>query len=255
VPVKVESYYRRMQALLRDLPFEEVARIPSGTFALPIFHVGPIGTGPKLLVVAGLNGNEVSASLAALSLLADVRRDPRAYAGSELHLVAPANPAGLLRLSRYNASGCEVAGDFGEFRTPEARALREVLGRVHPLLVVSLHEEPARGFRVVGTEEIPLELLAAIVEAVRREGVPVDSGGFGREAPGGWLGRRSDTLAAFAHANGIGLVKTGAPGKSEDLRLRIAAQLAAVRTAARHLAGQFSSRSEDPLPSRGPGKP
>ncbi|MGH7860416.1 MAG: hypothetical protein ACREQY_24060, partial [Candidatus Binatia bacterium] len=84
-PVNMESYYSRLEAVVTGLPFRQLARLQSGGFSLPIFHVGPAGGagGRRLLVVAGVHGNEVAAPLAALGILADLHQRPALYEGVE----------------------------------------------------------------------------------------------------------------------------------------------------------------------------
>ena len=237
VPVELDSFYRRLEALAGDAPAFELVRVPAGKLRLPLVHVGPVGDGKRrLLVVAGLNGDEVSASLAALSLLADVRRSPKHYEGVALHLVAPANPGGFAQLSAGNAAGCDVSRDFGPFQTLESRAIAGVLHSVRPDLVVSLRDALAEEMRVTGSESVPPSLVRSAGDAVVDEGVPLVRPGsrflfFGESA----LADGQGSLASYGERLGIGTLVSEAPGASEDLRMRIGGHLAAVRAAARYL--------------------
>ena len=92
----------------------------------------------KLLVLAGVHGNEHAGLLAVPEILE--RFDPTA--GVRLTIVTPVNPVGAAELSRYNAEGYDINRDFERFLTPEARAVARVYEEERPDFVVSLHEGP-----------------------------------------------------------------------------------------------------------------
>ena len=238
VPVELDSFYRRLEALAGKAPAFELVRVPAGKLRLPLVHVGPVGEGKRrLLVVAGLNGDEVSASLAALSILADVRRSPERYEGVAVHVVAPANPGGLAQLSAGNAAGCDVSRDFGPFRTLEARAIAGVLHSVRPDLVVSLRDALAGEMRVTGSESVPRSLVRAAGDEVVDEGIPLVRPGsrflfFGESVA---IADGEGSLASYGERLGIGTLVAEAPGASDDLRMRIGGHLAAARATARYL--------------------
>jgi len=96
------------------------------------------GTGRRLLVLAGVHGNEHAGLLAVPEILERAPERP----GVELVVVTPVNPVGAAELSRYNGEGYDVNRDFERFRTPEARVVRAVFEERRPDLMVSLHEGP-----------------------------------------------------------------------------------------------------------------
>jgi hypothetical protein len=148
-PVDMSAYYARLHdAAGGPLGIREVVRVNDGGVGWPIYHIGPIGRpgSKRVLIIAGIHGNEIAAPLAAVEILRDVKVNPELYGLVEIHLVAPANPVGLAHQSRYNAAGCDLNRDFGQFGTEEARAVRDVFEAVRPALLVSLHEGPQAGF-------------------------------------------------------------------------------------------------------------
>ena len=250
-PVAAQASYDALAPAAAGLPRRSVARVTYDGREFPIEHVGPAGTpgGRRLLVVAGVHGNEIAGSLAAPRILDDVRARPDAYAGVELHVLAPANPVGLANLSRYNAAGCDVNRDFGRFRTPEAVAIRTVLTSVAPELVVSLHEGPQDGFYVIATRRAPVPVARAMTHAVEAEGIAlatktflgVPMAGRGLDHEGRFVTAVKrligvGSLGAYAQVRGIGVLTTESPWGSTRLDERIAAQVVAVRAAARALA-------------------
>lgn len=87
----------------------ELGQAQYGAEQWPLLLFSPTTTSAKksILVVAGIHGNEVSGSLAALRALSTPIREPVV-----VHVLAPANPVGLKHGSRYNALGCDINRDF-----------------------------------------------------------------------------------------------------------------------------------------------
>ncbi len=243
-PVDIDSYNHRLRAAADGFPMQELIRVGRGDATFPIFHVGPIGASPthRVLVVAGIHGNEIAASLAAPQLLEDRRADPEAYEACELHLLAPANPVGLMHESRYNAQGCDINRDFGTFRTPEALVIREIFDRVSPTLIVAFHEGPQDGFYVIGTTRAPGALPRAVAQAVHSAGIALSTRSFlglqlrdpGYEHEGSLTSLlkrliRLHSLGAYAQAHEVGTLTTESPWSSRNLAARIRAHVVAVR--------------------------
>jgi hypothetical protein len=254
-PVSLEAYYADLAAGARGLPMRQVALIgeSEAVAGWPIHHIGPAGTrgGRRLLVVAGVHGNEIAGALAAPRVLHDLRIHPGDYAGVELHLVAPGNPVGLHHLSRYNAEGCDVNRDFRRFQTPEATAIRDVLLGVAPELVLALHEGPQPGFHVVASRHVTPALAERVAADIAEKGIPLATRSFfgsTLRTPGvhheGWLmtglktAIRLDTLGLYGERRGVGVLTTEGPYESADLPRRIEAQLLTVRAVVRALGEQ-----------------
>jgi hypothetical protein len=250
-PVSVDALYQALASFEGGVPSAILERVHDGERPpRPVFLFGPLGTrgGRRLLVVAGLHGNEIAASLAAPHLLADVRDRPAEWTGVELWLVAPANPVGLAHLSRWDARGCDPNRDFGPFATPEAAAVRAAFAGARPELVVSLHEGPQEGFVATATPAVPAGVPGAVAAAVAATGMPLARGdppGVVREGRAWTAVMRAirwGSLGLWAEDRGVGTLATETPWAGEDLEARIRAQVAAVRAAARALAERDRSR-------------
>ena len=243
-PVDLPRYYSDLRSAAEGLPVHELARVPARDDLLPVYHVGPVGPSSsyRILVVAGVHGNEIAASLAAPRILEDARHHPADYEGCDVHLIAPANPVGLVSQSRYNAQGCDINRDFGAFQTPEARAIRTAFDHVSPDLVVALHEGPQDGFYLIATTATPPSLPKAVIDAVRSQGVVLSSttflgtrlrdAGYEHEGRAKTLLKRLirlQSLGAFAQRYNVGTLTTESPWSSADVASRIQAQVAAVR--------------------------
>jgi hypothetical protein len=243
-PVDLHRYYEEVRANAHGFEIHELVRIPADGTTYPVYRIGPIGgsTTRRVLVLAGVHGNEIAASLAAPEILRDVRDRPGDYAACELHLVAPADPVGLAHQSRYNAQGCDINRDFEAFQTPEARTIRDVFARVSPTIVVALHEGPQDGFYVIGTRSAAPDLPEEVAKSVSATGVALSTNSFvgTRLANAGYdhegvvktflkrlIGLH--TLGAFAEHRGVGTLTTESPWSSTDVPARVRGHVAAVR--------------------------
>jgi protein MpaA len=109
------------------------------------------GTGPRVLVVGCIHGNECAGT-------AVVRALRRMTTDDDLWLVPTLNPDGEARDTRQNAHGVDLNRNFGAgwrrsgapwstydsgprpFSEPETRAARALIQRIHPALTVWFHQ-------------------------------------------------------------------------------------------------------------------
>ncbi len=117
----------------------------------PIEAVHRPGTGPRVLVVGCIHGNECAGT----AVVAALRRLP---ARDDLWLVPTLDPDGEARGTRQNAHGVDLNRNFGAgwrrsgrpwstsysgprpFSEPEARAARALILRIHPALTIWFHQ-------------------------------------------------------------------------------------------------------------------
>lgn len=245
-PVDLAGYYGELRAAATGMVMQELASVSYAGERWPIYLISPAGSAskPSVLVVAGVHGNEVSGSLAAVKILESMSGPADA---TQVHLVAPANPVGLAHGSRYNALGCDINRDFAAFRTEEARAIRSAIDRVRPQLVIALHEGPQDGVFVIGTRTTPMGLLSPVIEALKARDIPLateNNLGVALSTPGlmiegpfitkakGWLGIQS--LGEHTSSLGIPLMTTEVPWNWPNMEERIDAQTAAVLEASQY---------------------
>jgi len=245
-PVDLSRFYAELRGSANDFAERELAQVEYHGERWPILLFSPTAMPWRqaVLVVAGIHGNEVSGSLAAVQLLRS--RVPDSLA---LHVLAPANPVGLEQGSRYQALGCDVNRDFASYRTIEARAIRRAIEQVKPRLVISLHEGPQQGIFVIGTRSTPPALLAAVARELAARNYPLarsNNLGMGLQTPGimlegawttrakAWLGIYS--LGEYTTSVDIPLVTTEAPWTLPEMAQRIEMQQVVVATLLRELA-------------------
>ena len=250
-PVDLSDYLERLRRAARGFSLRAIAEVPYSDRSWPIYHASQPGSNGnrRLLVVAGIHGNEVAGALAAPNIFSDVRAHPEVYERLDLHLIVPANPVGLMHGARYNADGCDINRDFAAFKTIEARAIRDVIEETSPDLILSLHEGPQDGFFVIATRGTPSFLAAAVATALQSSGVELATHshlGSRLSVPGvmeeGWFITgakilfRIGSLGAYARRNSTPLLTTEGPWGASDIDSRVQAQVLAVRAIANELA-------------------
>src|SRR3954468_10383451 len=100
--------------------------------AIEAYHVG--GSGPVVLVVGCIHGNEC----AALPVIAALRRAHTQ--GEDLWVIPLANPDGYAHSKRTNARGVDLNRDFAARRETETRALSAFIRRIKPRVTVWFHQ-------------------------------------------------------------------------------------------------------------------
>lgn len=163
----------------------------------------------RLLVLAGVHGNEHAGLLAVPDLL-DAFSE--AELPVELRVVTPVNPVGAAHLSRYNALGFDINRDFVRFETVEARAVRSVFEAMRPDFVVALHEGPHDATFIFTNRCVPEGLAARLLCAMSRAGTELaDRDYFGRalDPPGHAPMSRSMWLLSALWAGTLRMMATG----------------------------------------------
>ena len=101
----------------------------------------------RVLICAGLHGNEIAGPEAAIRFAEDLARNAERYGAVEIDLIPLANPWGWSRNIRYNGGGEDINRDFSSSRTEEARVIRDFLGgRGSYDLILDLHESKNPGY-------------------------------------------------------------------------------------------------------------
>ena len=232
----MNAFYDTVRSRAATFEINELGVVRDGTADHPILAIRRRGSSArqKVLVVAGIHGNETAGLLAVPAILDLLETDRPEFRFSDVTIVAPANPVGVAHGSRYNRKGCDLNRDFRDSRTYEARVIRDFITAEPPDLIVSLHEGPQDGYLLVVTSQGSKRLAEAAVEAVRDQGIALAShhfAGFSLGTPGlSAEGRGTDflkwvlrlhTLGNFANSLGIGTYTTETNWSSEDLESRV----------------------------------
>lgn len=244
VPLELHDFYVAIRARSSAFEVGELGVVSDGEAGHPILSIRHRGSSArnKILIVAGVHGNETAGLLAVPAILDLLETDRREYGFADVTIVAPANPIGVLHGSRYNEDGCDLNRDFHDPRTYEARAIRDFIAAQRPSLIVSLHEGPQDGYLLVVTSEGSKQLAEAAVRAVRERGAalarshfagfPLGTPGLSAEGPGTdflkWA-LRLHALGSFANSLGIGTYTTETSWSSEDFEGRTQAHVVTVQ--------------------------
>ena len=248
-PLDLDAFYAELRGLRTDFEFDELGRVQYQGRDYPQYWIrrpAPAGT-PRMLIVAGVHGDERAALLAVPRLLAELADEgtTQRHAASpnwDLSVLVPANPVGAAQTSRYNGAGCDLNRDFGSFENPESRAVRTVVERLQPDLVIAPHEGPQDGFFLIATADADPELARRAVAAVAAAGIPLarksflglglGSPGLSLEGPTVAAGKRAlglGSLGTYMESLGIGTFTTESSWDSEDFEARIDSHVIAIR--------------------------
>ena len=135
-----EAFEASIRAFADRYDVAEVGRVSYRDTTRPILSVSTrrADAATRLLVVSGVHGNEQAGIMCVPEILERYDRD----GDVALRVITPVNAIGAAELSRFNADGYDINRDFIQFRTAEARLVRDVVADFRPDFVLSLHEGP-----------------------------------------------------------------------------------------------------------------
>jgi hypothetical protein len=170
----------------------EIGRISVPGFEAPIWRMAyrPFQADLKrVLILAGLHGDETAGVDYVLTLLQRLGSTPAATILYDMDILPLVNPWGWVHAMPFTQAGIDVAADFNGFKSTEAKVLRRFLRAKRYDLVIDLRDDPgAAGFylRQYGTD--PRRSATRILDAIRAAGYPIED-----DRSGIWL-RPSDGI-------------------------------------------------------------
>jgi len=219
--------------------------------AYPMFRIragNPRGR-RRVLVLAGVHGNEYAGLFAVPPLLDDVAANPDDYAETTLSIITPVNPVGAAHNSRYNGDGYDINRDFVRQYTREARVVVAEVDELAPQLVVSLHEGPqAEGAFIFTNRFVTTDAAHVVLRQMQADGaVMAPRDYFGRKlkprgyAPSGAVAGALNvlwakvmgmmTMAGYAEANGLAEITLETPWRSDDRQRRVQTHVSVIKGA------------------------
>lgn len=206
--LELDAYVREVHGYADRFAITTLGEIVYRDASYPVLEVRAAREGAKrLLVLAGVHGNEHAGLLAVPAILERWAEHP-----VDLTIITPVNPVGAAHLSRYNGEGYDINRDFVRFDTEEARIVRGVFERLRPDFVVSLHEGPQDATFMFANRAVDPALAARLLEAMEAGGVTLATTDyFGRTlAPAGYapLGPIAYGLS-WIWARTLGMMATG----------------------------------------------
>lgn len=243
-PVSLEGYKKELLSFGFRYKMLESIRYKNKSY--DIFQVDLPGSKPKkrLLIFAGVHGNEFAAALSVVDLLKDIKQNAKHYAHLDIRIVTPLNPVGFVYQSRYNEAGRDINRDFKDFSTIGGRIQKEAVEDFKPDMLISLHEGPQDGFFVIAEGNTPKAWRKVILQALKSEHVSLARKifGFGVSIRGYWHKQRFVyvlqkllgiyTLGRFAYENGVILLTTESSWTNRSVEARKKPHVVVIRTVA-----------------------
>jgi hypothetical protein len=165
-------------ALSNHLSMEAIGSIIYPAFQAPIWKVSFRPGAPeacKILISAGIHGNEPAGTECALQLVELLARNPERYPGGCLDIIPVVNPWGWVHDIRYNQAGIDINRDFATFNSREAIIIQQALQAERYHLMLDLHEDPsAQGFYVYQYGLADKTLSRQIVASIQKMGYPIE---------------------------------------------------------------------------------
>jgi predicted deacylase len=231
-----DSFERAVRALADRYDIAEAARLTYLDTTRTMLSVSSRTPKPgaRLLVISGVHGNEQAGIVAVPEILH--RYDAPSVA---LRILTPVNPVGAAERSRFNGDGYDINRDFLQFRTEEARVVRDVFDDFRPDFVLSLHEGPQDAAFIFANACVDVALAQRLLAGLERAGTTLatkdyfglplrppglsSSSPFQRTVLRAWEATlKMQAVNAFAAARGIPEItlETGWRGADRDARVR-----------------------------------
>ena len=182
VPVRdLSDAKKNIQASVSDsayLSFEEIGNVEYDGFKAPIWCVSFEGEKPvsyKVLINAGIHGNEPAGVTFVLQLLKQLVKNPFPHRCIAIDIIPMVNPWGWVHDIRYNQDGIDINRDFSTFDSQEARIMTDFLEDRHYDLMLDLHEDPsASGFYIYQYGIEDKKIAENLIDAIGNMGYPIE---------------------------------------------------------------------------------
>jgi protein MpaA len=174
---ELEGELRGLAGSGSPLRLVELGRVGQGSFAAPLWllRFQPAGARRRVLLCAGIHGNEPAGTAWALEWAHHLADSPEAWADTAFDILPLMNPWGWSRNVRFSAGGRDVNRDFASFAIAEARLLRDFLRGQRYQLVLDHHEDPdASGFYLYQYARRDTSAARRVIRRVADGGFPVE---------------------------------------------------------------------------------
>lgn len=179
LPVNLDAYYQNIQLLAHpDFSIDTLETITHKSIDYPILSLSSKNTNNsknKMLILAGVHGNESAGVLAIPELLKQYNKSPKRFANWNLKIVTPINPVGVQKMSRHNECGCDLNRKIKSSNQKGIVLQRNLVDTFEPNVIISMHEAPSSGFLIHSNELLKDELLVKILEDSKNQGIQLAS--------------------------------------------------------------------------------
>ncbi|MBW2409259.1 MAG: M14 family metallocarboxypeptidase [Deltaproteobacteria bacterium] len=181
-PVRdLTSAQKRIAASVSDsafLSFKEIGRVEYDGFNAPLWCVSfrvdePVSY--KILINAGIHGNEPAGVAFVLHLLEQLTQNPHQHRSVAMDLIPLVNPWGWVHDIRFNRDGIDINRDFSTFDSQESQIITKFLEDRHYDLMLDLHEDPSSsGFYVYQYGNDDISMAENLIDTIRNMGYPIE---------------------------------------------------------------------------------
>lgn len=186
--IDLDNYYSEIDEL--STPYFKIDTLETVTYknkAYPVLSLTQNESkslDKKLLIVAGVHGNESGGTLSILELLKQYNANPHRFKNWNIKIITPVNPVGTAQMSRYNECGCDLNRKVNSSSQKGIVIQRNVMINFNPDIVVSMHEAPSAGFLIHSNKYLNDELLVKMLQETEEKGIQLSTKDYlGRELP------------------------------------------------------------------------
>jgi hypothetical protein len=160
------------------LYLEKIGQVAYGGFQAPMWCVSfrpEAPTSYKVLVNAGIHGNEPAGVAYAIQFVKHLADNPDRYSTVAIDIVPIVNPWGWVHNIRFNRDGIDINRDFSTFHSQEANIIAAFLAEKKYDLMLDLHEDgSASGFYVYQYGMGDKTIVENLVETIEHMGYPIE---------------------------------------------------------------------------------
>jgi hypothetical protein len=129
----------------------------------------------RILVNAGIHGNEPAGVACILHLLEQLAQHPDQYRSIAIDIIPMVNPWGWVHDIRFNRDGTDINRDFSTFNSQEAGIMKKFIkGRRYDLML-DLHEDPGAGGFYIYQYGIDDKTAADdLIDTIKKMGHPIE---------------------------------------------------------------------------------
>ncbi len=172
---------RLKQAVKKNeaLSLDVIGEITNDDGSFPLwsvsYNLGANSDYKRLLICAGIHGNEPAAVETALQFIEMLGAEDNPYSSMNIDILPLLNPWGWSRDIRFNREGLDLNRDFAAFASQEALIIEAYLNGKDYDLIIDSHEDPdASGFYLYQYGNQNQGNSRDVIDTVRNFGFPIE---------------------------------------------------------------------------------
>jgi murein peptide amidase A len=179
---ELSSLEERLKQAVKEneaLSLDVIGEITNDDGSFPLWSVsynhGVNSDYKKLLICAGIHGNEPAAVETALQFIEKLSAEDNPYSSMNIVILPLLNPWGWSRDIRFNREGLDLNRDFAAFASQEALLIEAYLNGKDYDLIIDSHEDPdASGFYLYQYGNQNQGNSRDVIESVRNFDFPIE---------------------------------------------------------------------------------